>query len=138
MDTPLPGYIQREWMTCKEEVFDCFLNNVFHFGYKSTSTNEGAHAVLKTYPVDRTGDMLTVCTAVHEKIMNDYNNITACIAQEYNEWPNRLRNIELLKPLFGQVALLCIGAVAKQIERTESSDPLPPCTGVHEKALGVV
>lgn len=32
--------VQREWMTCRE-AFNCFLN-MFHFGYISTSTNEGA------------------------------------------------------------------------------------------------
>ena len=44
----LVNYLRREWVvsSCHTEVFDCFFTNVMHFGHTSTSTNEGAHAVL--------------------------------------------------------------------------------------------
>ncbi len=39
-----------------------------HFDVKVTSSNESAHAVLKRFLNDRTGNLLTVCKAIHDHI----------------------------------------------------------------------
>ena len=51
-------YIESEWLSCKEEVFDFFMDKLMHLGVKVTSSNEGAHAVLKRFLNDRAGNLL--------------------------------------------------------------------------------
>ena len=74
----LVEYLRTEWVesSCKEEVFDCFIDaRVRHFEHKSTSTNEGAHAILKKYLQNGVGDLLTVISACHTKIQGETQEI---------------------------------------------------------------
>ena len=94
----LVEYVRTEWVesSCKEEVFDCFINTtVRHFGHKSTSTNEGAHAILKKYLQDRTGNLLTVISAAHTKIQSEIHEIQGVIAKDYNRKPEYLRRLNI-------------------------------------------
>ena len=67
----LVEYLRKEWVEAdyKTEVFNCFLNqSLIHFDQKITSANEGAHARLKEYLINSTGDMLIVVSKAHTKI----------------------------------------------------------------------
>ena len=64
-------YLRTEWIKapCKNEVFNCLINaDVRYFRHKCMLTNEGAHAILKKYFSDYTGNLLTVISAAHTKI----------------------------------------------------------------------
>ena len=71
-DTPqLIKYMRTKWVKApyKNEVFDCYINvYIYYFRHKCTSTNKGAHTILKKYLQDHTGDLLTVISAAHRKI----------------------------------------------------------------------
>ena len=64
----LINYIKKEWLSCKEEVFNFFMDKLIHFNVKVTSSNKSAHAILKRFLNDHTGNLLTICKAMHDHI----------------------------------------------------------------------
>ena len=79
----LVEYLRKERVEadCNSEVFDCFLDqDLIHFGQKTTLANEGAHARLKEYLIDSSGDLLTVLSKAHTKIQNDVHKTKAAMA----------------------------------------------------------
>src|SRR5947207_15624269 len=79
----LIDYIENEWLSCKEEVFDFFIGKVMLFGVKVTSSIEGAHAMLKRFLIDRTVNLLTVCKASHNHINLQARKIKIKLAHSY-------------------------------------------------------
>ena len=110
----LIDYIENEWLSCKEEVFDFFMGKVMHFGVKVTSSNEGAHAVLKRFLNDRTGNLLTVCKATHNHITLQARKVEQKLAHSYCTTYTDLRH-PLLRPLHQFATPEALRLISKQI-----------------------
>ena len=125
---------------CKEEVFDAYLTDILHFGYKSTSSNEGAHAAMKSYLADRTGDLLTVITAIHTKIQGDVHEIQAERAKTYSSKPEYLLKNTLFDDVINRVTVHGLKKIHKQYIKLKSAtedSPLGRCSHYFTKEMGL-
>ncbi len=110
----LIDYIKKEWLSCKEEVFDFFMDELMHFNVKVTSSNESAHAVLKRFLNDRTGNLLTVCKATHDHITLQARQIEQKLVHSYGTAFTDLRH-PLLYPLRQFTTPEALRLISKQI-----------------------
>ena len=134
----LVEYLRSEWIEdCKEEVSDAFLTHIKHFDDKSTSTNKGAHAVLKDYLQDGTCDLLTVVSAAHTKIQNEVYNIRANLAQSFNRKRQYIRQVELFDDIIDHITSEALSKIYVQYTKvanakvTLTGPSLSPCTGYY-------
>jgi len=127
----LINYIENEWLSYKEEVFNFFMGKVMHFSVKVTSSNEGAHAVLKRFLNDRTGNLLTVCKATHNHITLQARKVEQKLAHSYYTTYIDLRH-PLLRPLHQFTTPEALRLISKQIQALEKGT-LRPCTGLFEQ-----
>ena len=137
----LVKYIREEWIDdCKEEVFDGYLTDALHFGHKSTSSNEGAHAAIKSYLLDCTGDLLTVVSAIHTKIQADIHEIQAGMAKTYSSKPGSFQRIHLLDDIIDLVTVYGLKKVEQQYNKLQAATeeaPLGRCTHYFTKEMGL-
>jgi len=106
-----------------------------HFGVKVTSSNEGAHAVLKRFLNDRTGNLLTVCKATHDHITLQARRIEQKLAYSHHANYTDLRHV-LLRPLRQFATPEALRLINKQIHTLEKGT-LRSCTGLFEQQMGL-
>ena len=75
-------YLEETWLKYKDRFVAAFLCDTLHFGHKTTSPVESAHAALKSWITVSTGDLLTVVSACQLACDNQLANIRLQIGRE--------------------------------------------------------
>ncbi len=88
------------------------MDELMHFNIKVTSSNESAHAVLKRFLNDYTGNLLTVCKATHNHITLQARQIEQKLAYSYRTNYTDLRH-PLLHPMRQFATLEALRLISK-------------------------
>ena len=75
-------YIKKTWLSWKEKFVSAWTENYLHFGNRSSSRAEGAHAKLKQYLQVSTGGFQDVTKKICLAIKHEFNEIKVKLASE--------------------------------------------------------
>ena len=104
------------------------------------ASNEGAHAAMKFYLHDGTGDLLTVISAIHTKIQGDIHEIRAEQAMSEISKPGELRFNHLFDDVINHATVYALKKESAQYEKlyaTTDEAPLSSCSRFFTSAMGL-
>ena len=109
-----------------------------HFGQKMTSANEGAHAQLKEYLLNSSGDLLIVVGKAHIKIQNEIYELKAVIACEFIQKPAYILNNPLFSEIINRVTVVALKLIyAQWVKNCDFPNGITVCTGFYERNMGL-
>ncbi|KID94857.1 hypothetical protein MAJ_09156, partial [Metarhizium majus ARSEF 297] len=132
------SYLQKEWLKDgqKERLLAAHTNQYLHFGIRTTSRNEGAHAYIKRYLGGKKskGDLYSSWLRIEAAVINQI----AAVSTRTNTLRDRIP-IDIDKKLyhgcFGVVTWHALRLVQQHLETV--SLPLRPCTGRFVRSMGL-
>lgn len=132
-------YLDDTWVRHKEKLVSAWTDQHRHLGQNVTSWVEGAHAVLKKYLQCSSGDLCDFYRKVLLLLHNQHEEFTSAVASSRMRFPLHA-NLPVLRDLFYKVSPYCINRLKEQWDRiinATAQDPLPPCTGVFTRTMGL-
>jgi hypothetical protein len=131
-------YLQNEWLKPgqKERLVAAWTNQYLHFGVRTTSRVEGAHAYIKRYlgGSKSKGDLLSSWLHIEAAVINQIIAISIRTNQQRDNTPINVERT-IYQGCFGVVSWHALRLVEKHLESI--SLPLRPCTGSFVRSMGL-
>ncbi|GJZ22592.1 PKS-NRPS hybrid synthetase, partial [Tanacetum coccineum] len=128
-------YIKSTWLPCKEKFVSAWTDRYLHFGNRSSSRAEGAHAKLNKYLQVSTGDLHEVKKKISLAVEHEFNEIKVRLASERIKIPHDC-NIPEFRELLSHVSLFAFKEIYKQyIKKKEGT--VTPCTSHFMATMGL-
>ncbi|KAL6532409.1 hypothetical protein OROGR_014379 [Orobanche gracilis] len=120
-------YIKNIWFPWKEKFVTAWTDKYLHFGNRSSSRAEGAHAKLKLYLQVFTGDFHEVKEKISLAVEHEFNEIRVKLSSERIQVHHNC-NIPLFRELHSHVSHFALQEIYKQYGKIKDGC-LTPCTG---------
>jgi hypothetical protein len=110
----LISYIQRTWIIPhKKKFFSVWRDSFKHFGTATSSRVESAHAEIKSYIQNSSGDLFMAWTKIHAALEKQIRTFNDRLAEAFVRFPHSVLNIPILMALRGKISLHAIDIVNK-------------------------
>ncbi|PWA47757.1 hypothetical protein CTI12_AA460500 [Artemisia annua] len=109
-------YIKDTWFPWKDKFVSAWTEKYLHFGNRSSSRAEGAHAKLKLYLQVSTGSFLDVKKKICLAVEHEFNAIKVKLASEKIRVPHNC-NIPLFRELLSHLSQFALKEIYKQYEK---------------------
>jgi hypothetical protein len=133
-------YIYDTWLTpWTDRLCKYSTNELRHYGITTTSRAEGIHRVLKSSLKISTGDLMTVVDRIEVMLINQLKTYRMNLTKAKRSTPYALSHT-VFRNLLGRVtphALWMMYGQFQRLNKATTKDPLPPCTGVFTKTMGL-
>jgi hypothetical protein len=127
------NYVTKTWLIHKKHFVKAWTLNYPHFGSKTSSRAEGAHAFIKKFLQVSTGDLLTVFNKL--KIALDHQ-IKAEMDRRSKETMHHLLTLpEIFTPVSGKISLFALKECLLQHDKICQDSSL--CTGIFTLEMGI-
>jgi len=134
------NYIIDTWLEpWRDRLCKYHTNEFRHYGITTTSRAEGIHRVLKSNLKLSTGDLMTVVDNIELMLVNQLKKHRKDLAQAKRSTPFAFSHT-VFSNLVGRVTPYAIWKIHSQFQRLQEAtaeEPLPPCTEVFTKTLGL-
>ncbi|GKA61621.1 PKS-NRPS hybrid synthetase [Tanacetum coccineum] len=128
-------FMSSTWLPWKEKFVSAWTDKYLHFGNRSSSRAEGAHAKLKKYLQVFTSDLHEVKKKISLAVEHEFNEIKVRLASERIKIPHDC-NIPEFRELLSRVSLFALKEIYKQyIKKKEGT--ITPCTGHFMATMGL-
>ncbi len=97
------AYLENEWLCHKEKFVHTWTDHHLHFGHRTTSKAEGAHALIKRELMVNTNDVVTVVNALVRTLKDQHAARKAALERAKVNLPIKLL-ISLFRDIVGKVA----------------------------------
>ncbi|KAJ9543535.1 hypothetical protein OSB04_023242 [Centaurea solstitialis] len=128
-------YIKKTWLPWKEKFVSAWTESYLHFGNRSSSRAEGAHAKLKLYLQVSTGGFQEVKEKICLAIKHEFNEIKVKLASERIQVLHKC-NVPAFRELLYHVSHFALKEIHMQYEKIEKGT-LSPCTGHFTATMGI-
>lgn len=105
-----------EWLPWKDKFVSAWTEKHLHFGNRSSSRAEGAHAKLKLYLQVSTGSFQDVKKKICLAVEHEFNEIKVKLASEKIRVPHNC-NLPLFRELLSHVSQFALKEIHKQYEK---------------------
>lgn len=131
------AYLEETWLSHKTSLCKAWTDGAFHLGHTTTSPVESAHSALKAQLKVSTGDLYAVVTAIALFLQGQHTAVRAASADAKVRLGSDLR-VPLFANVTGLVAPIALRTIlVQQVRRVQPRTPLPVCTGVFRRTLGL-
>ncbi|GJU26204.1 protein FAR1-related sequence 5 [Tanacetum coccineum] len=120
----------------KEKFVSAWTDKYLHFGNRSSSRAEGAHAKLKKYLQVFTSDLHEVKKKISLAVEHEFNEIKVRLASERIKIPHDC-NISEFRELLSRVSLFALKEIYKQYKKKKEGI-ITPCTGHFMVTMGLL
>ncbi|GKC59631.1 hypothetical protein Tco_1087229, partial [Tanacetum coccineum] len=128
-------YIKDTWLPSKEKFVSAWTEKYLHFGNRSSSRAEGAHAKLKLYLPVSTGSFQDVKKKICLAVEHEFNEIKVKLASEKIRVPHNC-NMHLFRDLLSHVSQFALKEIHKKFEKIKDGT-VTPCTGHFMATMGL-
>ncbi|XP_052620945.1 protein FAR-RED IMPAIRED RESPONSE 1-like [Lactuca sativa] len=128
-------YIKKTWLPWKEKFVSAWTENYLHFGNRSSSRAEGAHAKLKQYLQVSTGGFQDVTKKICLAIKHEFNEIKVKLASERIQI---LHNCDapVFRELLCHISHFALKEIHMQYEKIKKGT-MTPCTSHFMATMGL-
>lgn len=111
-------YIKKVWLPCKEKFASAWTKKYLHFGNRTSSRAEGAHAKLKLYLQNSKGNFQEVKRKMCLAIEHEFNEIKIRLASERIQIPHNC-NMPIFRDLLSNVSRFALEKIYEQYDKAK-------------------
>ncbi|GJU16010.1 hypothetical protein Tco_1143976 [Tanacetum coccineum] len=127
--------IKDTWLPWKDKFISAWTEKYLHFGNRSSSRAEGAHAKLKLYLQLSTGSFQNVKKKISLAVEHEFNKIKVKLTSEKIRVPHNC-NMPLFRELLSYVSQVALKKIHKQYENIKDGT-VTSCTGHFMVTIGL-
>ncbi|XP_052623634.1 PKS-NRPS hybrid synthetase cheA-like [Lactuca sativa] len=128
-------YIKNTWLPWKEKFVSAWTKKYLHFGNRSSSRAEGAHAKLKKYLQVSTGGFQDVTEKICLAIKHEFNEIKVQLASEKIQVLRKC-DAPAFREILCRVSHFALKEIYTQYEKIKNGT-MTPCTGHFMATMGL-
>jgi hypothetical protein len=133
----LLAYVKTTWLEPhRYKLIHCWVDEVTHFGHRTTSRVEGAHKTLKGYLQVSTGDLKMVVDNIERLLIHQHTELEATLG-EAKIRPGHDLQIPLLADVIGRVTPYALRKILQQFRILRSTTFRSSCSKLFLSAMGL-